>query len=93
MARHNAHRTVLTIKLVFLAIFVIICGALWWYQFTVSRPRDACLARPGAEWFPKTHICRVTPQNACESRGGWWDPQSKSCAKVVYVPSITGKHP
>ena len=89
--RNRAARNVLTVKLVFLAIFLVICGALWWYTLSVAQPRKACLAHPGAEWFPKTGICRVTPENACESRGGWWDPESKTCARVVYVPSITGK--
>ncbi len=31
----------------------------------------------------------VAPVQSCESSGNWWDPQSKSCAHVVYLPDIT----
>jgi hypothetical protein len=31
----------------------------------------------------------VTPIQSCESSGNWWDPQSHSCAHVVYLPDIT----
>jgi hypothetical protein len=31
----------------------------------------------------------VTPVQTCEASGNWWDPQSKSCAHVVYLPDIT----
>jgi hypothetical protein len=89
--RYRAQRNVLTVMLAGVAIFVAICSALWWYASAVYQPQKTCLANPGAEWFPRTHVCRVTPANACESRGGWWDPQSGTCARVVYVPSITGK--
>ncbi len=91
MSRSRAERNVLTIKLVFLAIFAVLCAAVWWYHLAISEPRANCLAKPGGEWFPKTHICRTTPQSICEANGGWWEPQSKTCARVVYVPNITGK--
>jgi hypothetical protein len=89
----RAERNVLVIKLVFLGIFAVITAGLWWYHLNVVEPRAACLSRPGGEWFEKTRLCRVTPQSACEANGGWWEPQSKTCARVVYVPNITGKRP
>ena len=89
----RADQRVLIIKLVFLAIFAVMCAAVWWYHLTVLAPRDACRARPGAVWIDKTRSCRVTPASACEAGGGWWEPISKTCARVIYVPSFTGKHP
>ncbi len=35
----------------------------------------------------------VAPVQACESSGNWWDPQSHSCAHVVYLPDITHRRP
>jgi hypothetical protein len=35
----------------------------------------------------------VTPVQTCESSGNWWDPQSRSCAHVVYLPDITHRRP
>ena len=87
----RADRNVLVIKLVFLAVFAVICSALWWYHLTISEPRADCFSRPGGEWVIKTHVCRVTPESACEANGGWWEPKSKTCAKVVYVPNFTGR--
>ena len=87
----RAERNVLVIKLVFLAIFAVICAGLWWYHFSISEPREACFARPGGVWYVKERICRVTPESACEANKGWWEPVSRTCAKVVYVPNFTGR--
>jgi hypothetical protein len=35
----------------------------------------------------------VTPVQTCEASGNWWDPQSHSCAHVVYLPDITHRPP
>jgi len=35
----------------------------------------------------------VAPVQTCESSGNWWDPQSRSCAHVVYLPDITHRRP
>jgi len=35
----------------------------------------------------------VAPVQTCESSGNWWDPQSHSCAHVVYLPDITHRRP
>jgi hypothetical protein len=87
----RADRRVLTIKLIFVGVFAAMCAVIWWYQLSVVKPRNDCLSKPGAEWFPKTKICQVPPGAACEAAGNWWDPVSKTCAHVVYVPNITGR--
>ncbi len=33
----------------------------------------------------------VAPEKRCESRGAWWDPQSRVCATPVYLPNLTGR--
>ena len=35
----------------------------------------------------------VAPVKKCEQHGNWWDPQSGSCAHVIYLPSITHRKP
>ena len=87
----RAERNVLILKLVFVAIFAVICAGIWWYELSIARPRAQCLSRPGAEWFPKTKVCRVPPSALCEAAGNWWDPVSKTCARVVHIPDFTGR--
>ena len=87
----RADRRVLIIKLAFLAVFAVLCAAIWWHQMNVVKPRNACLSHPGAQWFPKTKTCNVPPGAACEAGGNWWDPVTKTCAHVVYIPDLTGK--
>ena len=87
----RADRRVLIIKLVFLGVCVVLCGWAWWYSMTVMKPRNACLSQPGASWIAKTRTCKVPPGAACEAGGNWWDPVSKTCAHVVYIPNITGR--
>jgi hypothetical protein len=36
-------------------------------------------------------ILYVMPVQRCEGSGNWWDPQSRSCAKVIYLPTFTHK--
>ena len=35
----------------------------------------------------------VEPVQKCERTGNWWDPQSRSCAHVIYLPNITHRKP
>jgi hypothetical protein len=35
----------------------------------------------------------VVPVQKCERSGNWWDPQSHSCATVIYLPSVTHRKP
>ena len=87
----RADQRVLIIKLVFLAVFAVLCAAIWWYQLGVVRPRNACLSHPGAQWFATSHICKIPPGADCEAAGNWWDPVSKTCARVVHIPDFTGR--
>ena len=84
-------RRILIIKLAFVAVFAALCAGIWWYQLDVVKPRNACLAHPAAEWLPKTHACRIPPGASCEAAGNWWDPVSKTCARVVHIPDFTGR--
>ncbi len=87
----RADRNVLIIKLVFVAVFAGACALIWWYQLSIARPRARCLARPGAVWFAKSKVCQVPPSALCEATGNWWDPVTKTCARVVHIPDFTGK--
>ena len=62
-------RTVLRIKLIFLAIFVVASLGVWAY-----------------------HGFYVWPRDKCEKAGGWYDPQSGQCGRVVYIPDVTGRY-
>jgi len=87
----RAESRILVIKLVFVAVFAVLCASVWWYQLQVAKPRAACLAQPGGQWFARTRTCQVPPGAACEAAGNWWDPVSRSCARVVSVPAFTGR--
>ncbi len=63
------HRTVLRIKLIFLAIFVVASLGVWAY-----------------------HGLYVWPRDKCENSGGWYDPQSRQCGRVVFIPDVTGRY-
>ncbi len=87
----RAHRNVLIIQMVGVAVTIVFLGWCWWYAANVDHPMRACKARDGGIWNAQTHICRIAPDVTCEQNGGWWDPMSKSCARVVSVPAFTGK--
>ena len=87
----RADRTILRIKLAFVAVFVVAVALIWRHQLTVERPKAACLAQAGGQWISKTRTCAVSPQDACEAQGGWWEPMDKICGRVVSVPAITGR--
>ena len=82
-------RTILWIKLAFVALFAVICAGMWWYELRVQRPMQLCRQTPGAVWFPKTRSCHVPENVACEQGGGWWEPQSRTCARVINIPELT----
>jgi len=88
---NRADRNVLRIKLVFVAVFAVAVALIWRHQLTVVRPRTACLAQVGGQWMSKTRTCVISAQEACEARGGWWEPRDKICARVVSVPALTGR--
>jgi hypothetical protein len=87
----RADRNILIIKLVFVGVFALLAAGIWWYQLRVVRPRLECQQTAGAQWFPKTRTCTVPPSYACERGGGWWDPQSQTCARVLSIPEFTGR--
>ena len=33
----------------------------------------------------------VDPGERCEAGGGWWDIESRICARPIYIPDITGR--
>ncbi|MFN5481910.1 MAG: hypothetical protein ACK49G_07165, partial [Brevundimonas sp.] len=33
----------------------------------------------------------VEPGERCEAGGGWWDLESRTCARPIYIPDITGR--
>jgi hypothetical protein len=35
----------------------------------------------------------VGPAKACESSGNWWDPASRTCGHVIYLPDVTHRAP
>jgi hypothetical protein len=86
----RADRTVLRLKLIFVAIFALSGVAIWAYHLLVVMPRDRCASQQGV-WMARTRQCAFPPSARCEAKGGWWDPQSKTCAKVFDVPSFTGR--
>ena len=87
----RANRTITIVKLVFIGIFAVAAAGIWYIQLTITRPKMKCLETPGAEWNARTKVCRVPPSYACERGGGWWEPRSGTCAKVVSIPDFTGK--
>ena len=38
------------------------------------------------------HGLYVWPRDKCEKSGGWYDPQSRQCGRVIYIPDITGRY-
>ena len=87
----RADRNILIIKLVFVGVFAAVAAGIWWHQLKVVRPRVECLQTPGAQWFHESKTCQVPPSYACERSGGWWEPQSQTCARVLNIPEFTGR--
>jgi hypothetical protein len=86
-----ARRNMLIIRLVALVLFAAAAGGIWWYQLAVARPKAICAATPGGEWNDKARSCRVPASYTCEKNGGWWEPTTKVCAKVINIPQFTGR--
>ena len=87
----RANRTVFLVKLAFLAVFAAACAGIWWYQLAIARPRAQCLGTPGGVWNDAARPCKISPAAACERNGGWWEPTTKTCARVISIPAFTGK--
>ncbi len=87
---YRPQRNVLIIMLTGVAVTVGILAYAWWYTAAVDHPMRACQAQNG-DWNSQTHVCRIGPDITCEKNGGWWDPISKSCARVINVPAFTGR--
>ena len=34
----------------------------------------------------------VWPRDKCERGGGWFDPSSRHCGRVIYIPDVTGRY-
>jgi len=45
----------------------------------------------GAVWIYQ--IFWAMPVQKCEQHGNWWDPKSRSCAHVIYIPALTHRAP
>jgi hypothetical protein len=86
-----ARRNILIVRLVALVLVAAATAGIWWYQLEVARPREICRQTPGGQWDDRSRSCHVPVSYACEANGGWWEPISKTCAKVVHVPDITGR--
>lgn len=86
----RASHNVLRLKLIFVAIFALAGVAIWVYHLTVVMPRDRCASQSGV-WIAKTRQCTFPPSARCEAKGGWWEPRTQTCAKVMDVPSFTGR--
>jgi hypothetical protein len=37
-------------------------------------------------------VLYVWPRDKCESGGGWFDPRSRQCGRVIYIPDVTGRY-
>lgn len=35
----------------------------------------------------------VWPAERCEAARSWWDPETRTCARPIYIPDITGREP
>ena len=85
----RAQRNMLLIKLFALALVAGVGGFLWWHELAIGQPRARCLQTAGAEWNEQARSCHIPASFTCEKNGGWWEPISKTCAKVIYIPDIT----
>ena len=37
------------------------------------------------------HLIYVWPRQKCEAKGARWAPAWRSCARVIYLPDVTGR--
>src|SRR3569623_3838220 len=88
----RADRNILRLKLIFVAVFALAGVGIWGYHLLVVIPRDKCASEQGV-WEAKARRCTFPPSARCEAGGGWWEPKTQTCAKVVVVPSFTGRQP
>ena len=85
-ARWNVTR----LKIAFVVLFAFACAGLWSYDVFYAWPRNRCADQQGV-WDGHQRKCTFPPSARCEAGGGWWEPHSQTCAKVVNVPTMTGR--
>lgn len=86
----RAHANITRLKIAFVAVFALACAGLWTYNFLYAWPRGKCADQQGV-WSDALRKCTFPPSARCEQGGGWWEPKSGICAKVVNVPTVTGR--
>ena len=86
----RAARNVSRLKIAFVVVFAVACAGLWAYNALYAWPRNRCAEQQGV-WDGGARKCRFPPSARCEAGGGWWEPRSQTCAKVVNVPTVTGR--
>ena len=73
-------RMTLWVQLAFLAVFLLVAGALLFVRVPeMGQPADSAAKAAGAD-----------PKSICEARGDWWDDMDKTCAVPMPVAKITG---
>lgn len=88
-----ARRNLLIVRLMALVLFAIAAAGIWWYELSIARPMKICQATPGGQWDGKSRSCRVPPEYTCEKNGGWWEPTTRTCAKVISIPEFLKNQP
>ena len=60
---------------------------------TINRLKILFLAlfAIGALAIGAYQIFYVLPAQKCDDRKGWFDPKTRGCGTVLYIPSITGR--
>ncbi len=86
----RANSNITRLKIAFVVVFAVACAGVWAYTALYAWPRDRCAEKHGV-WDGKARQCRFPPSARCEAGGGWWEPRSGTCAKVINVPTMTGR--
>jgi hypothetical protein len=86
----RAHWNITRLKIAFVVVFAVAAAGVWTYSALYVWPRDKCASQHGV-WDAGSRQCKFPPSARCEAGGGWWEPKSQTCAKVVNVPTITGR--
>ena len=86
----RANWNITRLKIGFVVLFAVACAGVWAYHALYVWPRDSCAQRHGV-WDGGKRQCAFPPSARCEAGGGWWEPKTKTCAKVVDVPTFTGR--
>lgn len=86
----RANWNITRLKIAFVGVFAVACAGIWAYHLYYAWPRDKCAEQHGL-WEGKSRKCTFPPWIQCENGGGWWEPRTRTCAKVVNVPTMTGR--